>query len=95
MTPILLGRLFVGPAERLGLQADLKFGFEGFVEARFAEGNLGAGGAAKGGDGGSILGLPEPAPPLAGRNLAMGSFEVEPGWRGVLRPAWAAADDQE
>jgi len=51
-----LGSLFVGPAERLRPQANLEFGFEAFDEAGFAEGNLGAGGAAKGGDGGSILG---------------------------------------
>ena len=78
-----MGRFFVGPAERLRPQANLEFGFEGFDEARFAEGNLGAGGAAKGGDGGSVLGLPEPVLPLVGRNLAMESFEVEPGWRGT------------
>jgi len=32
-----LGRLFVGPAERLGPQANLEFGFDGFDEAGFAE----------------------------------------------------------
>jgi len=79
-----LGRPFVGPAERLRPQADVEFGFVGFDETGFTDGNLGAGGAAKGGDGGSILGLPEPVTPFVGRNLAM-----------ELRPEWAAAEDQE
>ena len=51
-----MGSLFVGPAERLRPQADVEFGFVGFDETGFTEGNLGAGGTAKGGDGGSILG---------------------------------------
>ena len=33
-----LGRLFVGPAERLRPQADVEFGFVGFDETGFTEG---------------------------------------------------------